>query len=122
MKSIFFIMLFLAGCATRSHHINHIVFVELQDISQVSEIIEDSNERLASIPVVKNYFCGTHVSSGRDTVKTDYDVGIYFAFDSLEDYETYVNHPGHISFVNDWKPKLKSLRVYDISSNKLPSE
>jgi len=117
MKYLLLALLFLVGCATTPPTINHVVFVELNDPSQVDLLIADSDERLASIPVVKEYFCGTHVPSGRDTVKTDYDVGIYLAFDSLEDYETYVNHPNHVGFVTDWKPKLKSLRVYDISGN-----
>ena len=117
MKYLFCLILFLSGCASKPHAINHVVFLELNDPSQATALIEDSNARLATIPTVKDYFCGTHVPAGRDTVKTDYDVGIYFAFDSLDDYETYVKHPSHVGFVTDWKPKLQSLRVYDISGN-----
>ena len=117
MKGIFCVLLCCVGCAAKPHAVNHVVFIELNDPSQATALIEDSNARLATIPTVKDYFCGTHVPAGRDTVKTDYDVGIYFAFDSLDDYEAYVKHPRHVSFVTDWKPKLQSLRVYDISGN-----
>ena len=108
---------FLFGCTSNQHAINHVVFIELADSSHVQALIEDSNKRLATIPSVKEYFCGTHVPSGRATVLTDYDVGLYVAFDSMEGYQAYVEHPGHVNFVNKWKPKMQSLRVYDISGD-----
>ena len=117
MKYLPLLLLFLASCATNPHAVNHIVFIELNDPSQVDALIEDSDARLATIPTVKEYFCGTHVPAGRATVLTDYDVGIYFGFESLEGYQEYVNHPNHIKFVEDWGPELKSLRVYDISGD-----
>ena len=115
MKYFFLVFILLISCETNQHAVNHMVFIELVDTSNVEAMIKDSDARLATIPTVRDYFCGTHVPSGRTAVLTDYDVGIYFAFDSLEEYQLYVNHPSHVSFVNDWKPKLKSLRVYDIS-------
>lgn len=115
MRHILLSLLFLASCTSKQHAINHVVFIELNDATQIDAIITDSDARLASIPTVKDYFCGTHVPSGRDSVLTDYDVAVYFAFDSMDAYQEYVNHPNHIGFVEDWKPKLKSLRVYDIS-------
>ncbi|MBL4808554.1 MAG: Dabb family protein, partial [Phycisphaerales bacterium] len=35
-------------------------------------------------------------------------------FNSEQDLRTYVAHSQHIRFVNKWKPKLKSLKVYDM--------
>tara|TARA_X000000368_G_C22710972_1_gene571018 strand:- start:47 stop:406 length:360 start_codon:yes stop_codon:yes gene_type:complete len=104
-----------SACSSKQSAVNHVVFVELDDPSQVQEFIKDSNTRLATIAVVEDYFCGTHVPSNRDSVLKDYDVGIYFGFDSLESYKEYVEHQNHIDFIEDWRPGIKDLRVYDIS-------
>ena len=85
MRYLPFLLLFLTSCTSKPHAINHVVFIELNDPSQATALIEDSNARLATIPTVKDYFCGTHVPAGRDTVKTDYDVGntsFFFFFQS----------------------------------------
>ncbi len=111
------LLLCLLGCSPKPYAVNHIVFIELQDPSMTDALIADSDSQLATIPTVRDYFCGTHVPSGRDTVLRDYDIGVCLSFDSLEGYQEYVNHPNHIGFVKDWKPKLKSLRVYDISGD-----
>lgn len=97
--------------------LNHVVFFELHDPVDAPALIEDCDTKLAAIPGITSYYCGTPIDTGRDTVLDDYDVGFYVGFDSIEDYDNYVVHPNHIEVVNDWRPRLKALRVYDIHDN-----
>ena len=127
MRNVLFLILLLTGCSSSQKAdmsvdsdsspwaINHIVLIELQDPTLANALIDACDAQIATIPVVRDYYCGKHVPSGRVSVRTDYDVGLYVGFASLEAYKTYVDHPQHISFVEDWKPRLKELRVYDIS-------
>lgn len=106
----------LIGCvsgAPRPAIISHIVFVDLQDPADVSELIADSDASLAHIPGVVSYAAGPPIDTGRQTVLKDYDVGLYIGFDSEAAYTGYVTHPEHTSFVARWKPRLTALRVYD---------
>ena len=127
MRNVLFLLLLLTGCFSSQKAdmsvdrnpspwaVNHIVLIELQDPSLADALIAACDAQIASISVVRGYYCGKHMPSGRVSVRTDYDVGLYVGFASLEAYKTYVDHPQHISFVKEWKPRLKELRVYDIS-------
>jgi len=104
------------GCASQAPRpavINHVVFVELQDPADRSELIADSDTSLAVIPGVVSYAAGPPLDTGRGTVLSDYDVGLYIGFDSTEAYSRYVEHPSHTAFVTRWRPRLRALRVYD---------
>ena len=122
MRNVLFLLLLLTGCSSSQKADMSVdrnpspwVLIELQDPSFADALIAACDAQIATIPVVRGYYCGKHVPSGRVSVRTDYDVGLYVGFASLEAYKTYVDHPQHISFVEDWKPRLKELRVYDIS-------
>lgn len=110
----------LASCAVsppgpvRPGAINHVVFFELHDPAEAEALIADCDALLATIPVVTAYYAGTHVDAGRSTVLSDYDVGCFVAFDSLEAYAEYVEHPNHVLLVEKWGPRLSALRVYDV--------
>ena len=112
--------LVLSGCssiqnrASRPALIGHIVFVELNDFAHYPEILADSDSLLATIPSVSKYAAGSHVDTGRATVSDDYDLAIYLGFESVEALAEYVDHDQHIEYVRKWKPKLKSLRIYDM--------
>ncbi len=90
------------------------MFVELNDFAHYPEILADSDSLLATIPSVSKYAAGSHVDTGRATVSDDYDLAIYLGFESVEALAEYVDHDQHIEYVRKWKPKLKSLRVYDM--------
>ena len=94
--------------------ISHIVFVELQDENQLIGFRRSADRMLSTIPSVATYAAGSHLDTGRSTVLNDYDLVIYVGFASEEDLATYVAHEQHIDFVEQWKPKIKSLRVYDM--------
>lgn len=110
----------LSGCVStgetprRPALIGHIVLVELADNSDYSELLEDSETMLATIPSVVSFAAGAHIDTGRSTVSDDYDLAIYLGFGSVEGLDSYVSHEQHIAYVTKWKPRLSSLRVYDM--------
>lgn len=109
----------LGGCASSGPHrpaaINHIVLFKLNDPAQADTLIDECSSRLASIPGIVSVFAGRHVEIGRPGIEHDYDVGFYAGFNSVEDYAAYVNHPDHLAFADEWKPRLAWIRKYDIS-------
>lgn len=114
-------MLATIGCAAtpdtlppRPAKINHFVVFKLNDPAQANELIRDCDELLGTIPGVVSYFAGRHHDVGRDHIYSDYDVGFFVGFNSDEDYEVYVDHPNHIAVVEKWRPRMESMRVYDV--------
>lgn len=95
--------------------INHVVFFELDDPSDAPALIAEALE-LGQIPGVTSCYAGRHIDTGRDTVRQDYDVGFFVAFNSEEAYASYVSHPDHVALVEKWRPRLRAggLRVYDV--------
>ena len=114
----------LMGCASttsveptmapRPALINHIVFFKLKDSSDAAALIADCDARLATIPGVVSYYAGQHIDVGRANIETDYHVGFYVGFDSVEDYLGYVDHPDHVAMVQDWRPRFEWIRVWDV--------
>lgn len=122
MKSMFllFACLTLTACTPSQHRaprtalIGHIVFITLDDPADYDAILADSDAMLATIPSVSTFSAGRHIDTGRDTIINDYDLAIYLGFESVEGLAAYVDHEQHIAYVNKWKPRLESLRVYDM--------
>lgn len=110
----------LSGCAyvhqspRKPALIGHIVFVQLAYAEDYTEILADSESMLSTIPSVVSFAAGQHIDTGRSSVLHDYDLAIYIGFDSVEGLASYVNHDQHIVYVTKWKPRLSSLRVYDM--------
>ena len=120
LRCLVLVVVLLPACATtpsnppRPARINHVVFFKLQDPSDTAELIDDCDEKLASIPGVVAYFAGPHLDTGRSTVDSDYDVGLYVGFMTEAAYRGYVEHPSHIEVVAKRKPSLERLLVRDI--------
>lgn len=93
---------------------NHPVFVKLKDPTDAPALIADCDARLATIPGVVSYYCGTPLDTGRASVDLGFDVGLYLGFASVADLDAYVAHPAHVALVNDWKPRVEWLRVHDV--------
>ncbi|MCA9272448.1 MAG: Dabb family protein [Phycisphaerales bacterium] len=100
--------------------INHVVFIDLIDSADTSELILNL-EDLFSIPGVASGYVGAHYDIGRETVLQDYDVGFFVAFDSEDDYRAYVEHAAHVAFIEKWKARWDSIRVYDVGDARLLS-
>jgi Stress responsive A/B Barrel Domain len=88
--------------------------VELENSGEYPSIRRDADSMLGTIPSVATYAAGGHLETGRSTVSDDYDLAIYLGFASQADLAVYVAHEQHIAFVKKWKPRFKSLRVYDM--------
>ncbi len=64
---------------------------------------------LAEIPVVQNFECLRQVSQ-----KNIYDFGLSMEFDTMEDYQTYNDHPDHVDFVqNRWLKEVSDFMEID---------
>jgi hypothetical protein len=98
--------------------INHVVFFDLKDPADADRLIEDCRRLLGGIPGVTGLFCGRHFESGRESVLSDYDVGLYVGLDSPDAYAAYLTHPDHLSLVEAWGPRFESYRVYDIEDRR----
>tara|TARA_R110002073_G_scaffold336572_1_gene535718 strand:- start:21829 stop:22266 length:438 start_codon:yes stop_codon:yes gene_type:complete len=94
--------------------IGHIVFIQLQNPSDFHALLHDADWMLGTIPSVESYAAGKHLDTGRSTVSSDYDLAVYLGFKSEADLRAYVIDDQHVDFVNKWKPRLKSLTVYDM--------
>ena len=94
--------------------IGHIVLIELNDPSDFHDLLHDADWMLGTIPTVESFAAGKHLDTGRSNVSSDYDFAIYLGFKSERDLAIYVAHQQHVEFVNKWKPKLRSLRIYDM--------
>jgi len=98
----------------RPSPINHVVFFSLTDPSESAALIADCDQRLAAIPGITSYFCGTPLDTGRATVDAQYDVGLYLGFASIDDYAAYVDHPEHTALVEEWGPEFQTLLIRDV--------
>ncbi len=99
------------GCVT------HVVLVELADDADLAAMRSDSNEKLPKIAGVCGYQCGAPLDIGRTNVTGDYDLGILVQFPTVEAYKAYLDDPSHKELVAKWRPKWKSSRIFDFSSN-----
>jgi len=60
------------------------------------------SQKLADIPVVKNFECLRQISE-----KNSFDFGLSMEFDSPEDYQAYNSHPDHVQYVQTrWIPEV----------------
>ena len=94
--------------------INHVVFFKLQDPADADVLLADCESMLGQIPGVVALYAGRHIETGRPTVDSNYDVGIYVGFMDEAAYAGYVEHPSHLELVKKWQPRLQWLRVYDV--------
>lgn len=110
----------LTGCVSAGHaaprpaRINHVVFIKLVDPADAPALIADCDATIRAMPMVRSYWAGTHIDTGRASVDADYHVGAYMGFDSTEDYAAYVIDPRHVDLVARWRDRMQWLRVYDV--------
>lgn len=101
--------------------IHHVVLVELGGPEEAAELIADCDRLLPGIPQVRTYWRGTPFDMGRDAVRRDYSVGIGLAFASQADYEAYLADPRHQELVAEWRPRWRSLRIFDTGDPGTPA-
>lgn len=95
------------------HHIVMIWFPDDTTAQQIDRVIMETR-KLSSIPGVSNLKVGRAIASERDIVDDSFDIGISMQFPDTEAMNTYINHPKHIAFVNQYiKGQVRKLRIYD---------
>ena len=73
------------------------------------KFLEDGRKTLTEIPVVQNFQVFNQVSS-----KNEYDYGFTMVFDSMEDYQSYNDHPNHVALVeNRWMKEVEKFLEID---------
>jgi hypothetical protein len=109
--------MFAAGCGPKGTgllgktQIQHGVIFTLKHekgSAVANRFLEEGRKILAGIPVVQDFQVFSQVSP-----KNEYDYGFTMVFDSMEDYQTYNEHPDHVSFVEErWmKEVVKFLEI-----------
>ncbi|MCK0471066.1 Dabb family protein [Halalkalibacter sp. APA_J-10(15)] len=92
--------------------IKHMAFFTLKHSlsDQATEtFLKDGQAILSAIPVVNNFEVLRQTSP-----KTDFDFGFSMEFANQEDYDTYNNHPSHVSFVEErWKVEVERFQEID---------
>jgi len=77
--------------------------------ADANRFLEDGRKILAEIPVVQDFQVFSQVS-----LKNEYDYGFTMVFDSMDDYQTYNDHPDHVSFVEErWMNEVEKFLEID---------
>jgi hypothetical protein len=107
-----------AGCAPNGSgllgltQIQHGVIFSLKHekgSAAAKRFLEDGRRILTGIPVVQDFQVFSQVSP-----KNEYDYGFTMVFDSMEDYQTYNDHPDHVSFVEErWMKEVDKFLEID---------
>jgi len=96
--------------------IRHTVYFWLIDglTAEQKQQFEAGLRALFDIDVVRAGSHGTPAATpSRPVTKNDYDYALFLEFDSVEDHNTYQDHPDHDVFVDSFKPWFKTVMVFD---------
>jgi len=96
--------------------LQHVVLVQLDDPSLAPEMLRDSREAFEAIPSLRRWDMGPRVDTGRTGLPDWYTVGLVTVFDSIADYQAYLEHPRHRALVEKWKPHWKRSEIYDFGA------
>lgn len=86
-------------CFLNKGEIQHMVIFNLpypKESAKAIKFLQDGMQILTRIPVVQNFQVFNQVSK-----KNKFQYGFSMVFANQEDYNTYNNHPDHVSFVQD---------------------
>ena len=100
-------------------HLIHVVLIWLKEQGNTAhrQQIIQSSRVLGEIPGVREVRAGSVVSSDREVVRDDYDVGLMVRFDNVEDLQTYLEHPLHVNTVRTrMAPLMQRYEVIDFVS------
>lgn len=94
----------------------HLVVCWLNDdaITKDLAMVLSETEKLSLIPGVTDFEVGTAIKSEREIVDDSFTFAISMKFKNVEEMQTYLASPEHVSYVNSiLKPRLKKVVVYD---------
>lgn len=111
--------LLLTGCSTGpatipAGEIHHVVLIELNDRADIPALHKANDELAHSIPGITWFMTGPPTVMARGDM--NFDVGLCVTFEDEAAYRTYIEHPAHVEFLEYWRPRVKSLRIIDITS------
>ncbi len=120
--SFFLFSTVLVACTTtntdQQEYVVHMVLVWLNEPGNEEHInqIIDETKNLKEIVEIKQLRVGKSISSNRNIVDDSFDVGIYMAFESVDEMQRYLLHPRHKDIVKTViKPLSNKLLVYDFN-------
>jgi hypothetical protein len=96
--------------------INHIVLFKLRDAEDAAELVRRLHALGGQIPEVR------HLEAGADVTGSErsFDVALVSRFSSVDDLNTYRDHPDHVKLV-EWIGEVTTDRVaVDYESEDLP--
>ena len=112
----------LSACATinmaQQEQVVHVVLVWLKESGNEQHIdqIIDATKALKEIPEIKQLRVGKSIPSNRKIVDDSFDVGLYMTFLTVEDMQSYLQHPKHKQAVKTViKPLASKLLVFDFT-------
>ncbi len=119
LVSITLASLLLTGCSTGpatipAGEIHHVVLIDLHDDSQIDELHLANDELAHAIPGITWFMTGPPTTMARGDM--DFDVGLCVTFEDEAAYRTYIDHQAHVEFLEYWRPRVKALRIIDITS------
>lgn len=110
-----FIRIMRSEVYMKTDQIRHMVIFCLayaKDSAEVEGFLKDGKEILSSIPTVQDFEVLKQISN-----KNDYDYGFSMVFENQADYDTYNNHPKHVSFVKErWMKEVTRFLEIDFTN------
>ena len=104
-----------AACTLKPGEILHTVAFSLKhgkETDATHAFLSDGKKILTSIPVVRNFQVFRQTSP-----KCTFDFGFSMVFTNRTDFETYNNHPDHVSFVKErWETEVSGFQETDYES------
>lgn len=104
----------MKDCALEKEEIQHMVIFNLpypKGSTKAKDFLLDGTRILTGISVVQNFQAFKQVS-----IKNNYQYGFSMVFANQEDYNTYNNHPDHVSFVQDrWMKEVTEFLEIDFA-------
>ena len=104
----------MKDCALEKEEIQHMVIFNLpypKGSTKAKNFLLDGTRVLTGISVVQNFQAFKQVS-----IKNNYQYGFSMVFANQKDYNTYNNHPDHVSFVQDrWMKEVTEFLEIDFA-------
>ncbi len=93
--------------------IRHIVLFAFQDDAPVAALCAAFAALPQQIALIRRFEAGTSVST--EQLEQGYTHAFLLQFDQAEDLAAYLSHPAHLAFVEQVKPALRQVLVFDLA-------
>ena len=105
---------------SKSQKLVHNVFFTLKEgtPANIQKLVDACFKYLKDHPGVVHFGAGPLVAELERPVNVrDFHVGLLVVFASKQDHDTYQTAPAHLKFIEENKPTLDKVRVFDNFSN-----